>query len=271
MESHRKGRPRPGYLRALGKLDPPEHVEVDGIRFCLRETYKHDSWAATAQYVEDCPSEERRPRVIVCKFNRQAPIALMPMRWLGRWLARRETMFLTHLQGVPGIPRVYPTVRVDGAIARHVTAHDFVEGSPLSLANQPGEVFFRRVDTLIEELHRRRIVYVDLHKQENVIVGDDGYPYLIDFQISMRFPARSRMNSLFKILCDCDRYHVSKHRAAHRIPGAQCVRPWIIRAHRQIAVPFRTLRRKLLVWIGVRRGEGRAGSELAPEIGLRGN
>lgn len=271
MESHRKGRPRPGYLRALGKRNPPEQVEVDGTLFSLRDTYKHDSWAATAQYVEACPSGDRSPRVIVCKFNRQASIAWVPMRWLGRWLARRETMFLTLLQGVHGIPRVYPTVRIDGAIARHVTAHDFVEGSPLSLANQPGEVFFRRVDTLIEELHRRRIVYVDLHKQENVIVGSDGCPYLIDFQISMRVPDWVGMKPLFKILCDCDRYHVAKHRYAHRIPGAPFVRPWIIRAHRQIAVPFRTLRRKLLIWIGVRRGEGRAASELAPEIGLRGN
>jgi hypothetical protein len=277
VESHRIGRPRPSYLRALGRLEPPECVEVDGTAFHLAEVFKHDSWAATAKYVEassgktgsEVDSQARTPRVIVCKFNRQASIGPIPMRWLGRWLACRETMFLTMLQNVPGIPRVYPTVRVRGQVARHVSAHDFVDGSPLSLSHQPGEAFFRRVDELLSELHRRRIAYVDLHKQENVIVGSDGSPYLIDFQISLRMPAWICLNPLLKILCDCDRYHVAKHRNAHRIPGTQPIRPWIIRAHRQIAVPFRTLRRKLLVWIGVRRGEGRASSELAPEIGLR--
>jgi hypothetical protein len=250
-------------------------VEVDGTTFHLVEVFKHDSWAATARYVEAesgvVGNDNQTPRIIVCKFNRQASIALIPMGWLGRWLARRETMFLTLLQAVPGIPRVYPTVRIQGNEALHVSAHDFVEGSPLSLSHQPGEAFFKRVDDLLKELHTRRIAYVDLHKQENVIVGSDGKPYLIDFQISLRLPTWPWMNPLLRILCDCDRYHVAKHRKAHRIPGTQPVRPWIIRAHRQIAVPFRTLRRKLLVWIGVRRGEGRASSELAPEVGLRGH
>jgi hypothetical protein len=239
------------------------------------EVFKHDSWAATASYAQAVPGvkdrDSRTSRIIVCKFNRQASIGPIPMGWLGRWLARRETMFLTLLQNVPGIPRVYPTVRIHGTIASHVSAHDFVEGRPLSLSHPPGEAFFDRVDDLLKELHSRRIAYVDLHKQENVIVGNDGNPYLIDFQISLRLPAWPWLNPLLKILCDCDRYHMAKHRNAHHIHAAQPVRPWIIRAHRQIAVPFRTLRRKLLVWIGVRRGEGRASSEFAPEIGLRSN
>jgi hypothetical protein len=43
-------------------------------------------------------------------------------------------------------------------------------------------------------------------------------------------------------------------------------RPWWIRLHRSVAVPFRTARRQLLVLLGVRRGKGRAHTEHQPEV-----
>jgi hypothetical protein len=42
-------------------------------------------------------------------------------------------------------------------------------------------------------------------------------------------------------------------------------RPWWITAHRRVATPWRALRRKLLVVLGVRAAGGRASSELFPE------
>ena len=68
---------------------------------------KHDSWAATAVY--------RGPAGrIVCKFNRQQPIFLFPMRWLGRMLARREASFLLRLADVANVPSLTGDVYVDG-------------------------------------------------------------------------------------------------------------------------------------------------------------
>lgn len=271
--NHRIGRPRPSYLRALGKAEPPETIGVDGRTFYLREVFKHDSWAATARYGEhaESPSKSTEERTIVCKLNRQSPIGLLPMRWLGRWLARRESGFLKELAGVSGIPHVYNSIEIEGRPVAHVVAHDFVEGAPLSIApaNQIDERFFEHMDALMHELHRRNIAYVDLHKQENVIVGVDGRPHLIDFQISIKVPKLFLFRPLMSILAQCDQYHVGKHRQAHGLSNDAAKRPWIIRMHRAIAVPFRTVRRRLLVWLGVRRGEGRAASEVAPEVGLR--
>jgi hypothetical protein len=271
LEPNHKGRPRPPYLRALGTSEPPTELEADGVRYVRCEIFKHDSWAATALYAPSQPpcDPDLNEKRIVCKFNRQAPLGFLSLRWLGRILARRETAFLKKLQGVPGIPAVCHEVRLEGARASHVSAHAFIEGEPLSLTCRVNSEFFKQLDQLLAELHARRIAYVDLHKQENVLVGDDGKPYLMDFQVSLGVGNHRMLNPLLRVLYDCDRYHVAKHRSAHHVPGEPPMRPWIIRMHRKIGVPLRSLRRRLLVWLGVRRGEGYAASEVAPEVGLR--
>lgn len=261
-----QGRERPRMLRALGLSEPPLLVTVDDRQYQRVEVFKHDSWAATASYRAD------DGRMIVCKFNRQAPIGLLPMSWLGRILARREQYFLNTLSGVHGIPRSYERVMVNGRLAPHAVAHEFIPGQPLSLSHHLRSDFFDNVEALLATLHSKRIAYVDLHKQENVLVGADGHPYLIDFQVSVQLPRGSWSTPLFHMLRDCDLYHADKHRWIHRQPPASMQsrpRPWWLQAHRQIAVPLRTLRRRLLVLIGVRRGHGSSSTEAAPEVGLR--
>lgn len=260
------GRQRPPTLRALGKSEPPLIVTVDGTIYRRGEIFKHDSWAATATY------HAADGRTIVCKFNRQASIGPLPMRWLGRRLARREHYFLRTLAGVPGIPRVFQEVSVNGRASRHAVAHEFIPGTPLSLSHRLRSDFFDNVERLLATLHGKRIAYVDLHKQENVIVGEDGLPYLIDFQVSVQLPAGLVFEPLFNMLRRCDLYHADKHRWIHRMPPASMKSrpcPGWLQLHRHISVPIRTLRRRLLVAIGVRRGRGSAATEAAPEIGLR--
>ncbi|MCC6509598.1 MAG: hypothetical protein IT423_10850 [Pirellulaceae bacterium] len=194
------------------------------------------------------------------------------MRWLGRWLARREKYFLQSLSGLVGIPVVYPTVQVNGRQCPHAVAHEYVPGRPLSVASHLRTDFFDHVERLLAQLHARNIIYVDLHKQENVLVGEDGLPYLIDFQVSVKLPAWKICRPLFRALCDCDLYHADKHRWIHRMPsatGKSRSRPFWLELHRKIGVPLRTFRRRLLVAIGVRRGQGSAATEAAPEVGFR--
>ena len=49
----------------------------------------------------------------------------------------------------------------------------------------------------------------------------------------------------------------------------QRMRPWWIRAHRCVAIPFRTVRRRLLTALGIRSKSGHAFSEAFPEIAHR--
>jgi hypothetical protein len=262
-ESTRK---RPAMFRALGSADPPKKIEVDGESFDLLSVFKHDSWAATALY-------QGQNTQVVCKFNRVQSCLGVPMRWLGGWLARREAKFFRILESVPGIPRSFKSVAIDGRVAPTAFCHEFIPGRPLSLVHDPNEVFFDKLSRLLDAIHARQMAYVDLNKPENVLVGDDGQPYLFDFQISLRFPNWPVARWMLRLLQQSDRYHLMKHRTwrLNRASFEQEMerhRPWWIRWHRKVGVPLRNFRRRLLVWLNIRKGQGAAHTEVAPEHGL---
>lgn len=264
------GKPRPPVLRALGTREPPEEVEIAGESYRRRRTFKHDSWAATALYVGP------RDRQVVCKFNRQQPILGIPMGWLGRRLARREASFLNRLQDTGNVPAPCAEICVGGKPLRTAVGHDFVPGSPLRRGQKVSDQFFDQLQDLLATMHARGIAYVDLHKGENILVGADHQPYLIDFQISVMLPRVWPATLLLHVLTGSDRYHVAKHLLKHRpdlcdddTADLARKRPWWIRLHRLFAVPLREARRRLLVQMGVRKGRGRATSEHFPEEGLR--
>ena len=270
----RNARPRPPFLRALGSDDPPAEIEIGGQAHHRTEILKHDSWAATAIY--DGPDGR-----VVCKFNRRQSLFGLPMAWLGRLLARREAHMLSLLADQPNVPGLRGPVRVGGKRLDNAVAHVYVPGRPLARHDHVSDDFFPRLGRLLAVMHRRKMAYVDLHKRENILVGDDGQPYLIDFQISValgrRWPADTEvMRGLLTLLQRSDEYHFRKHVGHNRpdlyaqMPLSQTVgRPWWIRAHRTIAAPFRTLRRRLLAALGVRDATGMAASEHFAEDAVR--
>src|SRR5207249_2980767 len=153
-------------------LDPPEEIELRRRRYFRVDIYKHDSWAATGRY--------RGPDGdVVCKFNRVQSIFGLPMSWLGRWLANRERAMLQRLADVRGIPAECGPVSCRGRVLKNAVAHEYVPGRPLAPHDWPGDAFFYELLTLLKETHARGIAYVDLHKGENIVRGQDGRPYLI--------------------------------------------------------------------------------------------
>lgn len=254
-------RKRPRWFRALGKRDTPQHIEVGGDAFSLVKTYKHDSWAATALYASG-------DRKIVCKFNREQSIFGLPGRWIGLILAHRESAMLKRLGDIPNIPNHSGTVVVNGRNTPTASAHEYIEGQPLSWCSDVDTQFFNTLRDTVKELHRRNIAYVDLHKLENVIVDEGGNPHLIDFQISVKLWNVFPLSILLGILQKSDLYHLDKHVLRFGPdPNATIDRPWWIRAHRCVAVPFRTVRRQFLTSLGIRK-KGRANTEQFVEEGL---
>ncbi|HMF20441.1 MAG TPA: hypothetical protein VKE98_24740 [Gemmataceae bacterium] len=170
----------------------------------------------------------------------------------------------------------------DGKPLDNAVAHEYVPGHPLRTRESVNDEFFPQLRLLLEHMHERGIAYVDLHKRENIIVGDDGRRYLIDFQISAAWPGTHRFgldrlwHFLLSILKTCDNYHLGKHirncrpdQAQEDAWARQQTRPWWIRLHRLVAVPFRSLRRRLLVVLGIRKSGGRADTEHFPEDAVR--
>jgi hypothetical protein len=107
---------------------------------------------------------------------------------------------------------------------------------------------------LIGELHRRGIAYVDTNKTSNILLGDDGKPHLIDFQISFDLQEIGDhffSRWLLRRFQSADRYHVLKHKVRMRRDEASDEeiaavgrRHWLIRLHRCVADPYKKFRRR---------------------------
>lgn len=251
-------RPPPHHwLYALPGGRLPAAVVCAHQRYELVETFKHDFFAATGLY--------RGPTdLAVLKVNRTNEFFGVPLVGIGRWLAQREIRLYRAAHDLPGVPRLIGSVGQTGFM------HAFVPGHPLGRREQVSDTFFDELQTLIAALHARHVAYVDLNKRQNILVGDDGRPHLIDFQISLLLPPigwrRWRpVRWLLARFQQGDDYHCLKHKRRLRrdlLTDAEARRvgrpsPWI-RLHRWIARPLTHLRRGLL-----RRVQGDGGSSVA--------
>lgn len=266
-------RSRPALFRALGKNDPPPEVVIADRTYRRSDIFKHDSWAATARY-------RGTDKDIVCKFNRIQPILGLPMSWLGCRLAHREARALHRLDGVKGIPPARGPIFFEGRRLPNAVAHDYVPGHPLGSNEKVNDDFFPTLIRLLQIVHREGMAYVDLHKRENILVGEDGKPYLIDFQVCFGPWGKSIernpiLKTVVRLLQQGDLYHLAKHVKHHRPDQIALLgpegdrRPWWIKAHRCVGVPLRGLRRSLLVALGVRAKGGMAVSETFAEDAFR--
>lgn len=268
-------RKRPAFLRALGNKEPPEQVAVGGSTYQRAEILKHDSWAATAIY---CNTAHER---IICKFNRTAALFGIPLTWIGRVLAKREARFLRRLADVETVPNDLGQVNSNGRLLPTAVARRYIDGEPMRVKQKIDPHIFEELFELVQTMHKRDMAYVDLHKLENIIIGHDDRPYLIDFQVCFALSGQWPGNGKFARYClaklqEIDIYHLNKH-LTRCVPGtltAEQMRqksaiPAFIRIHRLFAVPLRTARRKLLVLIGVRAAGGSGSSEFEPEDAYR--
>ncbi len=262
---------RPSLFRALGDTNPPETITVNARDYRRIKIIKHDSWAATALYEPDSHPPGSK---LICKFNRTQSIGPISMRWLGIRLAEREYQMYDLLRDLPGIAKGYRDIAADGEPFPTACAHEYIEGQPLCWHADLRDDFFDQLDDCLTQMHSRHVAYVDMNKPENVIVNTSGDPCLIDFQISVHWTSlllrvplrvlqRSDLYHSFKLRRHFRPYLVDENQSRSRIP-------WWIRAHRSVGVPLRSLRRKLLVMLGIRKGKGWCQSESFVEEALSG-
>lgn len=255
------------WLRALGSQEMPARIEVDEVVYHHLKTYKHDFFAATGLY--QGPADRA-----ILKIGRVGRLFGFPTEWIGALLARREQRIYDAVDDFKGVPRSL------GSWSRTGFLHVFVPGHPLQRDERVSDDFFPRLEALIDALHERGLAYADLEKRENIIVGDDGMPYLIDFQISWYWPSDGRGDRpwwipaflgglMLRRLQQADRYHLLKHRRRHRpdtmteeqIRASYKVGVWIT-LHRMLIRPLTLLRRAALKLLtGRSRSEKQEGPE----------
>jgi len=136
--------------------------------------------------------------------------------FVGALSNRRESLIYKKLQGLRGIPEYL------GLIDRYAIAVGYIPGRN-AFQLEPGELtprFFDRLRALINSIHERGIVLCDLRNIKNVLVGDDGEPYLIDFATAFQRGGRFNFlkNGLFRLFYQDDLLGIAKlkrNRAPH--------------------------------------------------------
>jgi hypothetical protein len=218
------------------------------------KTFKHDFFAATGLHrAED--------NLVVIKIYRCRGFFGLPMRWLGKRMARHEKRLYRLLEKIEGIPEFLGLVGPTGF------AHSYVPGGNLTVSDSVSDTFFDQLEQILDKIHRRGAAYVDLDKSQNVLLGDDGKPHLIDFQISYapmsNLPGWKQVTQFFlRQLQTEDRYHFSKHKRRLRPDllspedyAKTYQRSTLIRAHRLVSRPYFVLRHLAMDLFDLRAAE----------------
>jgi serine/threonine protein kinase len=101
---------------------------------------------------------------------------------IGRFLVWREKKAYGKLKGLRGVPAFFRGV-AGLALVMEAIPGKSIE-SPEILAELP-EAFFDALQDLVEKIHKRGMAHCDLKRAPNIILGDDGRPYIIDWAASV--------------------------------------------------------------------------------------
>ncbi|MCI0499260.1 MAG: hypothetical protein L0Y36_06235 [Planctomycetales bacterium] len=228
-------------MYACGEVGLPPRITCSGLQWRLVTVFKHDFFACTGKYQSELTQEE-----CVLKVSRLQPFFGIPLDGVGQFLRNRELNILRRLQDIDQVPHIIKPYGCNGLLYR------LIEGQSLDERPTLPDDFFGQLRTLLQTIHQRNICYIDMNKRGNILVGKDGRPFLIDFQISLHLPA-TWCGFLRRALQREDNYHLLKHNRKLRpdlLTPEEMVRSRkpsiLIRVHRVITHPYRQLRRALL-------------------------
>ncbi|MFT5289060.1 MAG: hypothetical protein ACI82F_001119 [Planctomycetota bacterium] len=239
----------PAWLLALGREEPPAEVDLESGRYRLKKIFKHDFFAFTARYDRTQPDQEFD---VVLKVGRKAWMFFVPLGWIGRLHAWHESRVLQRVDDLEVVPAF------TGRWGKHGFSHAFVPGDELKKGSPVPDDFFARLQVGLNEIHARGMAYVDLEKPENVLVGEDGAPYLFDFQIAFYWPRKAGgylppLTWIRTWTQRSDQYHLMKLRRRVRPDQmseeellSSRTRPLYVRVHNRVTRPFTHLRRRFL-------------------------
>jgi hypothetical protein len=183
----------------------PLTVTIDAVEYKYERILKDDFFSVNAFY------RAHDGRGMVLKVSDFRFIGGFLLRPIASYMSRHELRMYRKLSDISGIPKAGPTWGWRGFY------HEYAEGETLhALDHGRGtvpEAFFEHLLTMMQAIHAHNIIYLDSNKRGNIIVGPDGLPRMIDFQISINFGwSRPIFGWLFNILAKEDIYHVYKHK-----------------------------------------------------------
>jgi len=234
----------------------PDVIDIRGRPHRCVDVLKDDFYAITRIY------EGPAGRFIV-KASQLYPCRNFAREWIARFLAKRELNIHNRLKHVGGVPRIV------GKIGRFGFIREFVPGETLNRAEHIPDDYFDGLEKILEQVHSAGVAHIDIEKPENVLVGEDGRPHIIDFQISWCpglwvAPFRWLTRPLFRIAQREDWYHFYKHKRKLRrdlVTEEEYIRgrrtSLAIKIHRFLTRPYFFIRRRIQKRLRMGRGEDR--------------
>ena len=131
-------------------------------------------------YGPDVHVINREGRALVEKTYRSRP---GPVRMAGKLLVRWETYIYSKLGGISGIPELV------ASRDPYTLTTVFMGGHNLKKRlKTPDEGYFEKLEALIEAMHNRGVIHLDMRNRRNYGMDDNGMPYLVDFASSVYIP-----------------------------------------------------------------------------------
>lgn len=130
-------------------------------------------------------------KIVVKDFKKSSPAFSL---FIGPVLIYRERCALRKLIGVEGVPRLIS--RID----RFAFAMEYLPGVSLDrqIDKAPTDEFYKDLARVVDDIHSRGVAHCDLYSRGNVILGDDGRPYVVDFAAGIM--RGGRLNILMRTL-----------------------------------------------------------------------
>jgi serine/threonine protein kinase len=101
---------------------------------------------------------------------------------IGRFLVWRESKAYRRLKGLKGVPACYRVIDGLALVIEEVRGKS-LEG--LEKEKRLSALFFEDLRALMNEVHRRGLAHCDLKRAPNILLGDDGRPYVIDWSAAI--------------------------------------------------------------------------------------
>lgn len=166
-------------------------------------------------------------------------------RVLGPLLIAREAQALARLAGMHGVPVLYRRLDSRGVLMSFVPARPWRDAAPPPRA-------FDDLDALLGEMHARGVAHCDLRAPSNILVDDNGNPYLVDFVARVRRGRAWNLpwNWVFSAFCRADRDALAKLKVrfapqlASEAERQRAVhRGWLARLSRAVGMGIRSFTR----------------------------
>ncbi|MEA5444479.1 lipopolysaccharide kinase InaA family protein [Gammaproteobacteria bacterium AB-CW1] len=122
-------------------------------------------------------------QVLLYQDGDRALVIKAPPRSLYRWLSirmlRREARVYEQLEGIEGIPRCL------GLLGGRFLVLEYIPGDSLRHAQIPDPAdFFQRLLRIIRRMHAAGVGHADLKRKDNILVDEQGRPWVIDFGVA---------------------------------------------------------------------------------------